>query len=218
MIRINLLGKKKVANVPFGLDEHLEKLGVSAADFDDFRPILLRLVVLGAGLYVANFVPAYLHTEKITRLDAEVAKLTQRSGELQKELVSKKDIRKQMEQLNKEETELQSQLSAVNALQQGRGLAFKTLNDLMVQIGNVGKVWLEDLRYERTRVTLNGKSWEYFAVNEFVKSIGESTHYSNVLFKEISTESPRFKLVPGVPESMQKIKRFGLDFTVKETE
>jgi Tfp pilus assembly protein PilN len=217
MIRINLLGKKKVAAMPFGLDEKLEKFGVSFTDFNELRPALVRLLVLFAGLYIANYVPTYLHEEKIKELDEKQTKLAQKSAELQKELNTKKDIRKQMEQLNKEEVELQRQLNAVNALQRDRASAFSTLNDIVQQLAKTQKVWVEDLKYENRKITLNGRSWEYFPVNDFVKSITESTRYTNVLFREIAAEEAK-KPIAGVPEALQKTKKFNLEFTVRELE
>jgi len=55
-------------------------------------------------------------------------------------------------------------------------------------------------------------------VNEFVKSISESTRYTNVKFKDVTAEAPKFKLIPGVPEALQKTKKFDLEFGVKEGE
>ncbi|HEY8279427.1 MAG TPA: PilN domain-containing protein [Bdellovibrionota bacterium] len=218
MIRINLLGKKKVAKIPFGLDEKFERLGITMADIQELRPAFIRVVVILVGLYIADFVPTYLHDQRVAELDAELAKLTARSAELQKELSSKKDIRKQMEQLNKEESELRRQLDAVNALQQGRALAFKTLNDVVTQIDAVKKVWVDEFKFENRRVSMVGKSWEFFPVNDFVKSVTESTRYSNVVFKEILAEEPKGQMIQGVPEAMQKTKRFSLEFLVKEGE
>ena len=217
MIRINLLGKKKSASAAFGLDKQFEKLGINFSDIQELRPALVRVATVIVGLYIGNFVPTYLHEEKMRSLEAELSKLTAKSAELTKELATKKDIRKQMEQLNKEEVELNRQLNAVNALQQGRSLAFNTLNDIMVQLGKAGKIWIDDLKYENHKVTLTGRSWEYFAVNDFVKAITESTRYFNVLFKEIAAETPRYK-IQGVPEALQKTKKFSLEFSVKEGE
>jgi Tfp pilus assembly protein PilN len=218
MIRINLLGKKKSAGIPFGLEEKFERLGISISDIQELRPALFRVAVTVVGLYIANFVPAYLHDEKVKQLDAQLSKLTAQSAELTRELASKKDIRKQMDQLNKEEVELNRQLNAVNALQQGRSLAFNTLNDLMLQLQKVGKVWVENLEFKGHRIVLAGRSWEYFAINEFVKGISESTRYTNVQFKDITAEAPKFKPIPGIPEALQKTKRFTLEFGVKEGE
>jgi Tfp pilus assembly protein PilN len=217
MIRINLLGKKKAGNIPFGLDEKLEKLGISFSDFQELRSGLVRLASVAAGLYIANFIPGYLREEKMQSLALELQKLTARSAALDRELGAKKDIRKQMEQLNKEEGELQRQLNAVTALQQGRSLAFSILNDVVSKLEKAQKVWIEDFKYEGRKITLNGKSWEFLSVNDFVKSIAESTRYANVMFKEITAEDVK-KLIPGVPEATQKTKKFALEFSVKDGE
>lgn len=218
MIHINLLGKKKNAAASFAIDEKLQKIGVSSADLFEFRSAILKIVFIWGGLYLANYVPVYLHDEKVRALDAELGKLSARSAELQKEISSKKDIRKQMEQLNKEEAELQRQLNAVGALQAGRGTAFNALNDIVAQLDKSRKVWVDDIRLESRKVTLNGKSWEYIPINDFVKLITESTHYTNVLFKEIITEPSTLKPVPGVSAAAMKIKKFGLEFNLKDGE
>ncbi len=161
--------------------------------------------------------PTYLYEEKVKELDEKHSKLAVKAEELQKELNTKRDIRKQMEQLNKEEVELQRQLNAVNALQRDRSSAFATLNDVVQQLAKTQKVWIEDLKYENRKVILNGRAWEYFPINDFVKAITESTRYTNVIFKEISAEEAK-KLIAGVPEALQKTKRFSLEFNVRELE
>ncbi|MGK4422243.1 hypothetical protein ACSLVQ_28750, partial [Klebsiella pneumoniae] len=87
-----LLGRKKVAKVPFGLDEKLERLGINATDLQELRPGAIRIVVIATALYAANYIPGYLHDEKVKQLDADMATLQQKSGELQWELATKKDI------------------------------------------------------------------------------------------------------------------------------
>lgn len=216
MIRINLLGKKKETAAPFGLDERLEKLGLNINDISQLRPGLIRLTVLVAGLYAANYVPTYLYEEKLKEIDEKTSQQAMKAAELQKELNSKKDIRKQMEQLSKEEVELQRQLNAVSALQRDRITSFSTLNDVSAQLGKSKKLWIEDLKYEGRKVSINGRAWEYLAIYDFVKDITESTRYTNVLFKEVAAEEVK-NLVAGVPEAAQKTKRFALEFNVKDT-
>lgn len=216
MIKINLLGKKHVAAgaIPFGLDEKLAKLGVTPADLMEMRTGLLRAAILIAGLYLANFVPIYFHEKKKAELDIVVNDLTSQAGRLSTELASKKDIRKQMDQLNKEEVELQRQLNAVSALQKDRSLAFRTLDSMIVSLPQ--KVWFNSLEYRERAVTIKGGCWEYFPINDFVKSINESTQFTSVNFKGIVSENPA-QIVTGVPEAMQKIKNFELEFKVKST-
>lgn len=217
MIKINLLGKKKAAAVPFGLDEKLEKLGIGMGDFQELRPGLVRLAFLLVGLYIAHFVPTYLHEEKVRKLDAELSKLAMRNKELSAELAAKRDIRKQMEQLQKEEVELRRQLNAINDLKRNRGAAYVTVNDVMKNLMKADKVWLETFSYDTSKVKLSGRAWEYFPINDFVKAISESTRYGNVAFREVKAEDAK-KKVPGVPESAQKTKKFDLDFLVKDGE
>ena len=203
------------ATVPFGLDEKLGKLGISVDDLKEFQPALIKLVVVVVALYLGEAVPRYFIEKKMQELEAELQKLTSKAAELQKDLASKKDIRKQMEQLNKEEVEANRQLQAVNALKQSRTYAFKALDELMVLMGKTDKVWIEDLKYEKMKMSLTGRCWEYFPINDFVKSIMESTRYSNVLFKDIQAEPAKNKM-QGVPEALQKTKRFNLEYAIKE--
>jgi Tfp pilus assembly protein PilN len=214
MIKINLLGKKKAASpLPFGLDERLEKMGISAENFADMRPALIRAIVLAIGLYVGNYVPNYFHQKKIEELEAVIAELATKTSALQRDLAAKKDIRKQMEQLNKEETELQRQLNAVNGLQKDRGLAFRTLDNLSNSMPQ--KVWLRKFDFNDRKVTVGGSAWEYFPITDFVRAVNESTQYSGVVFKDVKAEGSNEKLVPGVPAAVQRVKSFEIDFQVK---
>ena len=90
MIRINLLGKKAAATVPFGLDEKLGKLGISVDDLKEFQPALIKLVVVVVALYLGEAVPRYFIEKKMQKLEAELQKLTSKAAELQKDLASKK--------------------------------------------------------------------------------------------------------------------------------
>lgn len=214
MIKINLLGKKHVAagGIPFGLDEKLAKLGVTPADLMELRPAFIKLGVLLAGVYLCNWLPGYLHEQKKAELDVQVAQLSEQSGRLAKELASKKEIRGKMDQLNKEEGELRRQLEAVNSLQKDRGIFFRNLEQFVTILPT--QVWINSLDYRDRSVTIRGSSWEYFAINKFVELMNASTYFSGVIFKGITTEPPG-TVVPGVPESLQKIKNFDMEFKVK---
>jgi hypothetical protein len=70
------------------------------------------------------------------------------------------------------------------------------------------------MKFDKTRVTMTGRSWEYFPINDFVKIITESTNYTSVNFKEIKAEDAK-KVIPGIPTAIQKTKIFGLEFSLK---
>ena len=152
--------------------------------------------------------------DAVHALDAQIAELAQQSSKLTAELATKRDIRKQMDQLNKEEVELQRQLNAVNALQKDRSLAFRTVDNIVVSLPQ--KVWLTKIEYQDRTMDLDGRCWEYFPINDFVKTINESTQYMNVAFRGIEAELVQNK-VQGVPEAVQKIKAFNVKFSVKGT-
>lgn len=216
MIKINLLGKKKaVQGVPFGLDERLAKLGVTTSDLQEMRPHLVRLAILIVGVYLANYVPTYLHEEKKAELDAQIASLATKTEALNKELAAKKDLRKKMEELNKGESELNRQLAAIAALQKDRSLAFRAVDTVVTQLP--GKVWINNVTYSNRQVRISGSCWEYFPINDFVKSITESAQFRDVIFRGIQTEPSKNK-VPGVAEQLQRIKNFDLEFMVKGSE
>ena len=211
MIKINLLGKKKV-KAPFGLDEVMEKYGINQDQLVELRPILLKAAVILGGLYIANYIPNEMLVREMIELDAQIEVVNQQTQALQKELNEKKDIRKQMEQLNKEEVELQRQLNAVNSLSKDRSLAFKTLDALVSTLPN--NVWLSKIEYNDRKVLMEGSSWEYFPINDYVKVLTENTLLQNVMFKGITTETPR-QLIQGVPAAAQKIKNFQLELNSK---
>ncbi|MGE3261224.1 MAG: PilN domain-containing protein [Bacteriovoracia bacterium] len=216
MIKINLLGKKKSAQkVPFGLDEKLAKLGVTPNDLQEMRPHLVRLAILLVGVYLANYIPTYLHEERVKALDSQLAVLNAKSEVLGKELAAKKDLRRQMEELNKGESELNRQLNAIAALQKDRGLAFRTLDSIVSLLP--GKVWINSITFNRRQMRIGGSCWEYFPINDFVKSITEMAQFKDVIFRGIQTEPAKVK-VPGVAEQLQRIKSFDLEFSVKGAE
>lgn len=213
MIKINLLGKKKVA-APFGLDEKLAKLGIKPEDFSALQPVLIKVAVLGAGLYLADYIPNYFYQQKMQELDQRIAGLNERKNALSSEMASKKEITKKMEQLNKEEIDIQRQLNAVAALQRDRSLAFRTLDNIVTAVPP--KVWVTKLSYNNRSMNIRGSSWEYFPINDFIKTLNEYTQYMNVNFKGIETETSS-KPLAGVPEAVQRIKTFDVDFVVKGT-
>ena len=215
MIKINLLGKKNASGggLPPALLEQLQKWGLSPDDLQEMRLGLVRLALMLVGIYAAAEIPNHFFQQKLAELDQRIAVLTQESQTLTAALAEKQDVRKQMEQLNKEEGELQRQLNAINSLQSNRGLAFRTLNNLVASLPP--KVWLNNIDYKEGQITLKGSCWEYFPINDFVKSINESTQYAGVNFKGISAADAEQK-VPGVRDALQKTKNFEVEFRVKD--
>lgn len=148
-------------------------------------------------------------------VDEKLTASTARQQTLLKELNTKKDMRRQMEELNQGEAELQRQLNAIAALQKDRGLGFRAIDNMLTVLPS--KVWLKTVSYSKRKVRVSGASWEYFPINDFVKSITEAAQFRDVIFRGIQTEAAKTK-VPGVPEQLQRIKNFEMEFTAKGTE
>ena len=100
MIKINLLGKKKV-QAPFGLDPVMAKLGITTDDILALRPGLIKLMVVGALLYAGDYIPSYILEQKAHELEEKTKIVADKNSKLQGELNAKKEIRKLMEQLQK---------------------------------------------------------------------------------------------------------------------
>lgn len=215
MIRINLLGKKHVAGggIPFGLDEKLANLGITPADLVELRPALIKLAVMLAGVYVVNMLPSYFHEKKKAELDVQLGQINEKSAVLQKELASKKEIRTKMEQLNREQDELQRQLDAITSLQRDKDILFRNLTgvlDLMPQ-----NIWVGSLDYRDRAFTLKGSSWEYFPIQDFMRSISLSTQFTGMNFKGLTSDLSGGAPSANLPEAIQKVKNFELVFKLK---
>jgi Tfp pilus assembly protein PilN len=214
MIKINLLGKKK-AQAPFGLDPALEKLGISTDDLLQLRPAALKIVACLALLYACDYIPSYIVEQKTAELDAQIKVVNDKSSKLQAELNTKKELRKQMEQLQKDEADINKQLSAINGLTKDRGLAFRAVDNVTTILP--AKVWFTKIDYAAHKMIISGSSWEYFAINDFVKSLNEISAFHGVNLSGISSEGTPKAIVPGVSEADQKIKSFDVDFTLKSS-
>ena len=110
MIRINLLGKKKVSNIPFGLGERLEKLGISGSDLAELRPAIAKIIFIIAGLYLGNFVPTYLHEQKIAALEARIAEMALR--EQMKAVPVEAQLMVRIGELNNENARLKAEVAS----------------------------------------------------------------------------------------------------------
>jgi len=213
IIKINLLGKKK-RKLPFGIDELLEKTGIKLDDLVSLKIPALKIAIILLGLYLADFVPNYILETQIAELDVKLSALTQKTDALQKELSAKREIRKQMEQLTKEESELQRQLNIISSLSKNRSNAFKTLDTLGLVLPP--KVWINRIEYIDNKLQLDGESWEYFPINDFVKILNETVQFQAVTLRRITAAQQVDKPISGIPLAAQKIKNFQIEMLLRD--
>jgi len=212
MIKVNLLGKKK-KTLPFGIDKALEKAGVSEAQLEELKPALPKIGVILVGLYLANFIPNYFYEQRMAELQARQAQVSKTVGDLRKEIGSLKKVRQEMERLQKEEAEVDAQLSAIEGLSRGRERAFNVLNSIVEVLPQ--KVWLDRLDYRASSMSLAGSSWEFFPINDFVRSLTENTKFEAVTLRSIRAQ-PVANIEPGIPTADQKTKEFQIEMLVRD--
>ena len=211
MIKINLLGKKKKP-APFGLDKALERAGINEAQIEELKPSLPKLLVIVAVLYLAYFIPNYFLEEKVTELRAQQDVVGNKLTGIKAELASLKKVREAMDKLTKDEADIEAQLSTIEGLSNGRGAAFQALNSIIQILPD--KVWFDRINYNSGAISLTGGSWEYFAINDFVRSLTENTKFEAVTLRNIRAEPPG-ALQPGIPAADQKTKNFQIDMLLQ---
>ena len=214
MIKVNLLGKKKKP-LPFGLDKALDKAGISEAQLAELRPSLPKLAVLVIGIYLANFVPNYLYEQRMQELQEQQAVVAKTVSDLRAEIGSLRKVRQEMERLQKEEGEIEAQLSTIDGLSKGREIAFNVLNSVAEILP--AKVWVDRIDYRTNSLDVKGSSWEFFPINDFVRSLTENTKFDAVTLRSIRAQAPSGALEPGIPASEQKTKDFQIEMLVRGT-
>lgn len=211
MLRVNLLGKKK-KQVPFGLDKLLEKAGITSGQLEELRPTGKILAVLLVGMYVIGAVPDYWLEMKVEELQARLNEVSARAETFRKELGNLKGVRQKMEALQKEEAEVDKQLTTIQALSLNRDLAFRSLNSVLELMPT--NAWVEVLKYKDRVFTVDGAAWEYFTVNDFVRALSENTRFSAVTLRGIKADATKDRPIAGIPAADQKTKSFQLEFMV----
>ncbi len=211
MIKINLLGKKKKP-APFGLDKALERAGINQAQIEEIKPALPKLLTIVAVVYLAYFIPNYFLEQKAAELRAQQQVIGNKLTGIKKELASLKKVREAMDKLTKDEAEIDAQLTTIEGLSNGRGVAFQALNSVVSILPD--KVWIDRINYNDGEISMTGASWEYFAINDFVRSLSENTKFEAVTLRNIRAQSSG-SLEPGIPASEQKTKNFQIDMLVQ---
>lgn len=211
MLRVNLLGKKK-KQVPFGLDKLLEKAGITSGQLEELRPAGKILAVLLVGMYVCGAAPEYWLEMKVEELQGRLNEVSARAETFRKELGNLKGVRQKMEALQKEEAEVDKQLTTIQALSLNRDLAFQSLNSVLELMP--ANAWVEGLKYRDRVFTIDGAAWEYFTVNDFVRALSENTRFSAVTLRGIKADATKDRPIAGIPVADQKTKSFQLEFVV----
>lgn len=212
MIRINLLGKKKIKG-PLGidLDDLLAKVGYkgSAQDILQHKDQIVKVGVLILAIYMTSLAPTIWMEQELAKIDADYTQVRSQFEALQKELDSKKIIRTQMNKLQGEEAEVKRQLDIIASLASNRSQVFQTVERVSALLPD--QAWIDQFELAENTVKLSGSAWDYTNINDFVRGLSENAQFSVVQLHTITaTDVPN--PVPGIPKHLQKIKNYSIDF------
>lgn len=215
MLKINLLQmKNKAIGGDSPLGSILDSIGmgdVSKEDLIEFQYIAFKAVFIAIGVYLAMYVPDMLLQQRIEELTLELNGLKQETGKLRRELKSKQAIREEMKAITTRENEIKRKLTVISSLDQDRYAAFKVMDAVSLLIPK--EVWIKNIDFTASTLKIAGESWEFIPINEFVSYLKQSPLFSDVRLVTIDSR-PAQNQVPGVPESLQKIKSFQIEITI----
>lgn len=197
MIKINLLNRRKSAigaqkQKIFGFD--LGSLGSFGGgknlDVDSIRDINWRkspLVKAAAALAIVYIIQGEVDGMKQQLLleeDAKIAAIQAEVDEVNNKLAQVKGYEPLKAQLERDEQNIQTKLTIVNALLQDRDAPVKLMKQLSQIIPE--EAWINSLSVRDSKVTINGGATNYSLVSDFMKSLSESTIMGGVNISQVN--------------------------------
>ena len=153
MIRINLIGKKR-----------RQKL----------RPIHIELIMFAAALIVV-LVGAYLVN---VNFDARIAFLEEEIKVKQNDLKNLRRVKRQVDDFQKKQQELQKKIDLVKNLKQGQRGYYQLLTKIEKSLP--ADIWLSGFLYDNGQVTLSGSSLHVASINEFIMNLYNTEMFTNL--------------------------------------
>lgn len=164
MIEINLSPREK--------DNQLANLGGVNLSLISFKGVLLSIVLLYG---IEPFLLGYYEDENAT---VEQAQKTIRSEQrkISTQLQALKDVKKQVEDLNRQETALSQRVSVVKKIVDKRQNPFKVLK--YVAENTPTDVWITELNLEERRLVINGYSKTWKSISDFLSNLKSSVFFN----------------------------------------
>lgn len=152
----------------------LSGLGDSAK----FRQLVIMVVALLAGYY---FLDSYKE-EEMRKAEAAVVEAQSRLTALSQKLEQAKQYDQLKKDLEADETAIRLKIDSIQRLLDGRGTSGRILVSLSNAIPK--EVWLNELNFADSKLTIKGASQDFNRLSEFLKSLNE-----NVLFVDTALTS-----------------------------
>ncbi len=213
MLKINLARKTSKGKGRSGASLSSVNLGESLSGLNDYIQGIMKIAIMVAGSWFVLGIPEKQIQKKVAELDTQIGTLNGEKNTLQAEVRKNSGVNAQMQETNKRIGEITRKLSIINALDMDRQVGFNIMNLMSKTIPK--KVWLETIRLNNGKIELAGASWELIPINHFLKILENSQKFIDIRLKSISS-SPARKIIPGIPESLQRIKKFNVSMGIKQ--
>ncbi len=216
MLRINLLQMKSKWIASGVLAEVLGPLGlteVSTEELAKLRVILLKTICIVVGIYLGAAIPAHFLQKEIDEVNVEIAKMNTQLEKLRLELKAKQSIREEMKAMAEKEEEIKRKIKIISKLKQERYSAFRVMDTVSLLIPK--EVWIKNADFSGAKLKLQGESWEFIPINEFVSGLKQSQVFTDVKLVAVNSKLASNQ-IEGIPKSLQKIKSFEVQITINQ--
>ena len=193
MIEINLSPKGSGAN--------LDNIGGFNLSLLNVKLVVLSIIALYG---IEMFVESYFEGE-LSQLEAQQLAITNEQRSVATKLRALANIKKQVEDLNKQEAVLAKRIEVVKEIVGKRQNPFKVLK--YVAENTPKDIWLDEVELDNNKLLLKGNSKSWKSIGEFLQNLKTSIFFNtNVTYKKPS----------GAPEVFkgQRVEAFEIEATV----
>ena len=182
MIKINLARRKAGGggtNTNIGTDAQLEIHDTAASAQ---KEALIKIVFMVLFVIILMF----YENHNVNEFQGELMKQTAKLSELQADLDSKKQQTAGMAEVEKNAQVLEQKLGIMKKLSRVRLREVKALDYIQSVLPE--KVWFKQMKFDDTKVTLNGYAVSDDDLNELTRALENSVQFSNVIILQAKDE------------------------------
>jgi len=188
MIKINLALRKQSLSAEGARGGALGGLsGLGSPDqlvkalevFKDFpwKKIVVPVLVAVAATYTVD----QLKESALQKIEEEVSSVMAEKPKLEQEAQKLKSYEGIKKELESDEAVMRIKIDTIKKLIQGRSTPPKVLITLANTVPK--EVWIEEFKVEDSKVSIRGSSKGYGPISDFMKSIGESIYFGEMVLK-----------------------------------
>lgn len=213
MLKINLLGKKRQKNP---IQELLIKAGVKNVSGEKVKHWIikgpgLKLAILMLVYFATSYAIDYYIEDQLKEVQLQIMQASQKTRQIQGQLDAKKGIRAQMTRLIEDENLIKKRIRVIESLSEDRKRVFQVLNEITLIIPK--ETWIDNIRLQQNELHISGAAWDFNPINQFLRSLGSSVYFSEVVLTNIKVEDPP-QIIKSIPKALQKLKQFNIKIRI----